>query len=149
MGISESKIAAKVKAFHDEAITRDPGLCTFSKDARFCSRFRVEDSADYYAACFCIEHQGQKRFALIHFKGDKRAERYASIMRMRGHNANIWQGRFVVVGPTRIPTQKIFIDQFRVGLEDMIEMHMYEDTLMLAIKRYKLNLDHIIGRVRQ
>jgi hypothetical protein len=142
MGLDENKIAEKVRAFHDEAITRDRTLCTFSKDSKFCPLLRVKIENQGNAA-MCSVHQNVPRYVFMRLRSEKKADDYAKRFRLNGYNANVWQTKHVVIGPTSLPTN-IFNVTGLVG--ELIECMMYEDVLMLAIKQFEIDLSHIVGQ---
>lgn len=121
-----------------DAVKRDKTLCTFSKDGHFCPEKRLKGMA---AECFCSKHQGKPRFIIIPIRTSSKAELLASSLRRLGHNANIWQKRFVVVGPTAIMSNEVA----RPGVK-FVETYQYEDALMLIIQRFRLKLTHIVGQ---
>jgi hypothetical protein len=136
--------AEKIAAFKTQSVTRSRTLCTFSKDAKFCENKRTELGLSGNA-CMCDKHQTAPRFLLARFRSDALAIAYSKAARMNGYNANVWQGRHVIIGPTALATNTFVTPRIR----GFIESHLYEDVLMLAMRRYKLNLDHIIGRVKK
>lgn len=150
---------AKIAAHHEEAKARDPGLCSYSKDGKFCPNPKLYPKFEHVVniseptpqswvglrdevVCFCETHQGVKRYALIAFAEDERATGFAKNMRDRGYAANVWQGKYVVIGPTAAPTLQLSAGNC-VG---HFENHMYEDVLMAAIERLGIDLSHIMGR---
>jgi hypothetical protein len=141
---SIAKIRKKVEKFHNEAINRSHTLCTFSKDARFCENMKLPFSPGLGNGCMCHEHQSVPRYLLARFTTSRRAEAYAREKRIEGHNANVWQNFYVIIGPTAEPTNIFAHPDIKGGF---IESMMYEDVLMCAIREYNIKLGHIVGRV--
>jgi hypothetical protein len=156
---TQAQKQAKIAALHEEAQARDPSLCSYSKDGKFCpnpklypkfeqvvnvseptpeSRVGLRDEV----VCFCETHQGVKRYALIAFASEEQATEFSKTMRGRGYAANVWQSKYVVIGPTSAPTLLLSAGNCAGHFEN----HMYEDVLMAAIERLGINLSHIMGR---
>lgn len=147
----------KVEVYYDELVARDPDLCNFSHEGRFCDRLKVSILSTIthdnllrdtgiglsnMVNCFCVTHQKIARYILVNFDTDTRAENFARDLRSRGYIANCWQGRFVIIGPTSAGSRMFDSEESGARFEAM----MYEDVLITAINKLGLDLSHIVGR---